>query len=417
MRNPFRALFDQRSVGSSAELMQLLMRGSRSLAGVTVNEKTALNVGAVRTAIGIRSELLATLPVNVIEHVDHRTTRVLRDHWLRRVLSKPNNWQTKTELHAMLEAHRLLRGNGYTWLNRVMTRAGLQVVERIPIHPDQLEVTEKEDDWGAPTQYLLHKRNGAQVKIPAREISHLKSLSTNGRVGRSFIQDLRELIGGTIANREHVNLLLGRDATPPLVLSHPKNLSEKAKKGLEDSWEKTYGHGKDKRRVAVIEEGMKIEKLSFTPADAQLLQTDQDLRAQILAELRIPAWMGGLPEKQTSWGTGVEQQQIGIHIFGLAPSITIWEERFNLDYLDNDDRVRVKFNPRAMFRGDLKSQAEALFRYQQMGVYSPNDIRAFLDENPIDGPHGDIYLQPVNMAPLGSDPFASKPGQSGSTDA
>lgn len=413
MRSPFRALFDRRSIVTSADVLALLTRGASSLTGISVTERSTLNVGAVRTAVGIRSELLATLPVSVIEQVDHRTTRVLREHWLRKVLSQPNTWQTKSELHAMLEVHRLLRGNAFTWLNWSTTREGRVVVERIPIHPDQLEVTEKEDDWGAPTQYWLHKRNGQRVPVPAVEISHLKSLSTNGRLGRSFIQDMREVIGGTLANREHMNTLLGRDATPPIVLSHPKNLSEKAKKGLEDSWEKTYGHGKDKRRVAVIEEGMKIEKLSLTPADAQFLQTDQDLRAQILAELRLPAFLGGLLDKQTSWGTGIEQQMVGILIYALAPSITIWEERFNRDYLQNDDVVRVKFNPRAMLRGDLKSQADALMRFQQMGVYSPNDIRAFLDENPIPGPAGDAYLQPVNMAPLGSDPFA---GSSGKTD-
>jgi HK97 family phage portal protein len=408
VRNPFTALFERRSVASSADLLRLLMGGSRSVAGVTVNEASALNVAAVLTGVEIRAELFSTLPLDVIEKTPgKRGSTELPDHWAAKVLSQPNSWQTRTEFLGMLETHRLLRGNGYAWKNLVRGRNGLQVVECVPMHPDRVEVIDPKVPCD-PTEYKLQRSCGAPVDIPAIEMLHVKGLSTDGRRGRSFLQDMREVIGGAIATQDHANSLWSRDATPSVVLKHPLELGKEGRQRLEESWEATYGQGKDKRRVAVLEEGMTIERLSLTPNDGQFLETSQDLRAQIAAKLRVPPFMMGLSEKSTSWGSGIEQQQIGLSVFTLTPTTVTWEQRLHLDLLHGSPNVFVKFNVRATQRGDMRAQFESFWRGIQMGVYSPNDVRALLDLNPI--AKGDIYLQPVNMGPLGLDPMAAAKG-------
>jgi HK97 family phage portal protein len=140
-----------------------------------------------------------------------------------------------------------------------------QVAELIPMHPDQVEVLDPAEDFAGPTAYRLHKKQRPGPSPRGREVLHLKALSTDGRMGRSFLQDMREVIGGALATQEHANSLWSRDATPSIALEHPKALSDKARKNLEDSWEATYGRGRDKKRVAVIEEGMQIKQLSLTP--------------------------------------------------------------------------------------------------------------------------------------------------------
>src|SRR5205085_9597412 len=66
---------------------------------------------------------------------------------------------------------------------------------------------------------------------------------------------------------------------------------------------------------------------------------------------------------------------------------------------------QIKFNPRALMRGAFAQQIETLVKGIQGSIYSVNDARAWLDLNPIAG--GDVYLQPVNYAPLGFDPSAA----------
>lgn len=409
MRNPFAVLFERRSaIGSSHDLLQYLLRGASTVAGVSVNETTALNVAAVWTGLQIRSTLLSTLPVDVIEYLpDGRSRRPRPDHPVARVLSQPNSFQTQSELFGMLESHRVLRGNCYAWKNLVVEgrnddgSARMRTTELIPMHPDQVEVKEP-DVFGGQTEYTLTKKNGQRVPLPAAEVFHVKNMSTNGRTGRAFMTDLRETIGGSLALQEQANSLWSRDATPSVVLKHPKALGgpgSKAVKNIEDSWEQIYGRGKDRRRVAVLEEGMDMQQLSLNPEDGQFLQTKQDLRSEVAAALMVPPHMMGLNEKVTTWGTGIEQQQIGLLVFTLRPSITVWEQRLNRDLIAVPGKYAVKFNVSGMLRGDAKSQAESFWMYRQMGVYSANDILAMLDRNPIE--NGDIYLQPVNLAPLG----------------
>jgi HK97 family phage portal protein len=410
MRNPFATLFERRSASWSDDVLAYLRAGSRSVSGQVVTERSAFNVAAVFTGVSIRSELFATLPVDVIEKLaDGRSTREAPTHPIARVLRIPNSWQTRAELFGMCEAHRILRGNGYMWKNLVTaTSPGdgldrLHVQELIPIHPDRIEATEP-DEFGAPTLYKLHRKNGQTVPLPAIEVVHLKSLSTDGRLGRSLLQDLREVIGGALATQEHANSLWSNDATPSVVVKHPTTLGITGRKNFEESWEATYGQSKDKRRVAVLEEGMDIKQLSLTPEDGQFLQTQQDLREQIAAALRLPPFMMGLSSKQTSWGTGVEQQQIGIGVFTLGPSTVGWEQRLTRDLLSRPEKYAIKFRLNATMRGDAASRSEFYWRMVQMGAMSPNDVRAFEDMNPT--ANGDVYLQPTNLAPLGFVPAA-----------
>jgi HK97 family phage portal protein len=398
MRNPLRSLFETRSaIASSYELAKALLSGLRSVSGQPVTESTALNVAAVWTGVHWRSRLLAALPVDVVERVSDRERQPRPNHPVARLLSQPNTWQTRPEFLGMGEAHRILRGNCYSWKNR------MRVLELIPMHPDQIEPLGLDDEMTGPHTYRLHRRKGGHLDLPAREVMHVRGWSTDGRMGRSFLTDLRESIGGALATQEHANALWSRDATPAIALSHPKTLSVKAKEGLEDSWEKTYGRGADKKRVAVIEEGMKIEQLSLTPEDGQFLQTRQDLRAEIAAALMIPPHLMGLADKATSWGSGIEQQNIGLVKLTLSPDLVVWEERLRRELIAVPDKYQIKFNPAAMMRGDAASQGQFFWLLRQMGAASANDIRALMDWNPI--ANGDVYLQPTNLAPLGSNPL------------
>jgi HK97 family phage portal protein len=412
VRNPLRSLFETRSaIASSYALAKFLLGHASSVSGQSVTEQTALNVAAVWTGVNWRSRLRAALPIDVIERVGERERKPRPDHHVAQLLEEPNSWQTGPELRGMLEAHRLLRGNGYAWKNIVrdaLQPGAARVTELIPMHPDQMEILDADDEFKGIGTYRLHRRKGTHVDIPANEVLHLRNLSTDGKLGRSFIADLREVIGGALATQEHANSLWSRDATPSVALRHPKTLGQKGKKNLEDSWEATYGRGKDKRRVAVLEEGMEIQQLSLSPEDGQFLQTQQDLRAQIAAALMVPPHLMGLSEKATSWGSGIEQQNIGLVKLTLQPDLTVWEARLRRDLIGQRHRFQIKFNPAAMMRGDAMSQGQFFWLMRQMGAMSANDVRAMFDWNPI--ADGDVYLQPTNLAPLGSDPLQPRQG-------
>jgi len=411
MRNPFAAFFERRSasaITSSYALAKALL-GRPSLAGTVVSESTALNLAAVMTCVSIRSRALASLPVRVYEQLDERSKRPAVLHPLSRVLSQPNSWQTRAELFGMLEAHRVLRGNAYAWINRVVATSpdGMdreQVAELIPMHPDQVDVVAPKDDFAGGPSYRLTKRNGQVVPLASREVLHLRGLSTDGLVGRSVLEDARELLGGALATQAHSSTFWRSSGIPSVTLRHPKSLTPQAKKNLEDSWAATYGGAEGQKRVAVLEEGMEIAPLTIAASDAQFLETRQFQRGEIAGWFHVPPHMIGDTEKSTSWGTGIEQQQIGFVAFTLRPDLVLWEQRLQRDLISRPDKYFVRFNVNGFMRGDSAAQG-AFFRVmREIGAYSANDIRALMDENPID--FGDEYLRPANLTPLGATPAA-----------
>lgn len=389
MLNPFRQLFERRSIGSSADLAALLQRGYRSIAGTDVTEASALRVAAVMTCVSLVARTIASLPLKVYERsADGRSKSPAGKHPLTRVLGKPNAWQTRAELIEMAQAHLMLRGNAFFWVNySTKTLDGSrQIVELIPLHPDKIAV-EQRPDWSI--KYTLARANGTQLEIPPGEIVHLRGLSTDGVCGRSVLQDARDAIGIAQATQEHAGAYWAGGGVPDVALRHPRVLGDKARKNIEESYAKTYGSGADKRRWIILEEGMEISPLSITAEDAQFLETRQFQRSEIAGLFHVPPHLIGDTEKSTSWGTGIEQQTIGFLHFTILPWLVKWEQRLDRDLLFNPDRFFTKFSLDGLMRGDAASRGQFYRTMREIGAFSQNDVRELEDRNPIDG--GDDY--------------------------
>lgn len=417
MPNPIRSFLARLALKSgivtSEDLRQVLTAGRASVAGVTVSEHTAMAVAAVMTCVGLISRVIASLPLGVYERLE-RGKRLVADHPLAGVLSQPNSWQTLTDFVQMLMAHLLLRGNAYAWLNWGMVGEREQLLEMIPLHPDrvQVELLDPMDGslTGPPLRYWLIRKDGSRLQLPAAEVLHLRGLSTDGLMGRSPLTDLRDVVGVAIATQEHAGTFWAGGGLPDLALSHPKVLGDKARINLEKSWISDYGGKKNQRRVAVLEEGLTVHQLTPTAEDMQFLETRKFQRAEIAGAFFVPPHMIGDTEKSTSWGTGIEQQQIGFLTFTLLPWIRAWERRLNRDLITNPARFFVEFKLEGLLRGDANARAQFYRVMREIGAFSANDVRELENRNPIDG--GDLYLQPLNLAPLGW-----TPGRGGKTEA
>lgn len=162
-------------------------------------------------------------------------------------------------------------------------------------------------------------------------------------------------------------------------------------------------------RVATVEYpgpgetvGVEIDEL-HTHVTAGLIthNTRKFQRSEIAMWFRVPPHMIGDTEKSTSWGTGIEQQTLGFLKFTLMPWLVCIEQAVSA-LLPRG--TFAKFNADELLRGDSKSRWEAHRIARDSGVLSANEIRETEDLQPIEGPEGDIRLQPANFVPLGTKP-------------
>jgi HK97 family phage portal protein len=303
------------SIGDPALAEFLGMQGT-TLAGVQVNESTTLGLTAVYRAVSLIAGTIAGLPL--------RSLRTAPDGSRERVATfldnpaGPGADRTQYEWVELVMTHLLLHGNAF--LQPLYNGAGA-VVGLNPILPSAVAVkpiqTEEERaNYGGPDG-AYHKwfevslADGRKVTLTCADLHHIPALGTDGLRGLSPIEVHRQALGTGIAADRAAARLFGSGLLLGGMVSGDDGLSrEDAEEALAQLKAKMAGadHAGD---VAFINAQLKFTPWTIAPADAQFQEGRSYQIEEVCRVFGIPPHKLGLTEKQTSWGTGVAEQNRG----------------------------------------------------------------------------------------------------------
>lgn len=405
--NPLRSLFvSQKAYSGTSALGSLISAYLREGDDATLvhSEDVAYRIAAVMACVRLIAETVGSLPLHAFQRTEGGKARVPVTNSLERLLQKPNPWQTPLEFREQLTAHLLLRGNGYAYIDwqtaLLEGRVVDQAVGLYPLPPDQVEVVRRDDNYRAGLQYFLHRASGGKIELPAEEVLHLKGLSSDGVCGRSVLSDARETFAGALSTQRYSTHLFENDATPGVVLQHPTRLTDEVAARIRRSWDSTHAGPRNARRTAVLEEGMTVSKLSVTPDEAQFLETRKYQRSEIAGLFRVPGHLIGDLETSTSWGTGIEQQQIGFLVYTIRPWLIRWEQAIKRSLIIREDTMFVEHLVEGLLRGDVASRYEAYVKAVNNAIFTPNEIRALENQNPSNDPAADRLYRQASVVPI-----------------
>lgn len=356
-------------------------------------EDGAMRVAAVYACVRVIARTIASLPLITYRVLpDQSKVRAYDDPLYDLLHLAPNPDQTSMEFREQLMVAVLLRGNGYA---RVRRNGRGEARELLPLHPDK--VRPQINGGGAIVAYQYGDR---ETLLPS-EVLHVRNLTSDGVLGRSVLRDASDTFGAARAAQEYGRRVLENDATPGMVLRHPGMLDEEAASRLRESWERMFSGPRNAGRVAVLEEGMTVEKVQLTAEDLQFLDTRKLQRNEIAAIFGVPPHLIGDLERATF--SNIEQQSIEFVQNCIQPWCIGLEQALAMRVLSPAQRsqLEVKFNLAGIVRGDIESRYRAYMTGRQGGWLSVNDIRRLEDLNPI-GTAGDVYLEPLNMQPAGT---------------
>jgi HK97 family phage portal protein len=386
------------TITTSAELAAYIRSGSATASGATVTPDSAMRVGTVFACVRIRAGVVANLPLHIKRRIDNRTREDATDTPLWRLMRrKPNRWQTPSQFRRMMQAHLLLRGNGYA----MIVRSRGAVTELIPLHPERVKVEQLGD---LSLSYVYSRKDGGRTSLKQSEVFHLVGLSLDGITGVSPIAYAREAIGLALSMESHGATTFKNGARVSNVLKHPGKLGVEGQAFLRASLDEYRAGGESEGKALILEEGMDVAPLAMTAEDAQWIESRKFSRSDIAMFFGVPPHMIGDTEKSTSWGTGLEQQTQGFVTFGAEDDLTTWEETIGRDLISDDEpELYARFNRNALVRGDMKARKEFYVAMLQWGVYNPDRVLELEDENPRADGNGGIYYDPPNTAG-GGDP-------------
>lgn len=314
------------SIGDPA-LAEYFSYGSRVLAGVEVNEGTAIGLTAVYRAVSIIAGTIAGLRLHAYRVVDeeHQPVSTFIDR-----PSGPNGPYTQFEWLELVMVHLLLHGNAY--LQHVYNAAGA-IVGLMPIPPAAVSVrpirnAEELANYGgaagtARKWFEVQQVDGSRRTFTCDDLTHITALSTDGIRGLSPIEAHRQALGTGIAGDRAAARLFGSGMLLGGIVSADEDLDpEDAREAFAAIQDKMLG-ADHAGEVRFTNARLKFQPWTMPAVDAQFIESRVHQIEEVARIFGIPPHLLGQTEKQTSWGTGVAEQNRGLSIFTLKG----WTER------------------------------------------------------------------------------------------
>jgi HK97 family phage portal protein len=365
--------------------------GGSSSAGIAVTEDKALGVPVAYACTRVLANTIATLPLHVFEKKG-RFGDLAPDHWAQPLLARePNPLHTAFVWRELMMVHALLWGNHYSAID---IDARGEVVF-LPLLPWNTDVRLTSD--GRRKFYRTRLSDGSDKDFREDRVIHVPAMGTDGLTGISPVRRLRNMYGLALAAETFGSKFFANDARPSVILETPAKMKEDAQQNLVKSLYEKFSGAENKWKVLVLEEGAKMHTVQMPLEDAQFLQTREMQDERICGEFGVPPHMVGLQTKSTSWGTGIEQQDIGFAKHTILP----WCRKIEMELsrkLFAGTNFYARFSLEGLMRGAFKERMEGYQIGVQNGIYLRNEVRALEDMPPVD--EGDVALVPANMTTM-----------------
>jgi len=390
---------------------------------VRVSELSALQVPTVVACVNIISDAISALPFNVFEHVaeDGREgKKKARNHPLFSLLNlEPNSEMTINSLLKVMMVHALLWGNSFVeiehskadnsitnlWPRQPHKTRAIRVLQPFMLEGDLLRrgtlLFETTDGYRGGD--MIEDENsalqlGLRRFILAEDMIHVHGLTLDGRVGLSTTWNSRQAVGLSLAAEKYAAKFFGNGARPAGVLTFPNKQDDDVIENIRRSWAEGHG-GENTHKVAILEEGVKFEKIAATPNEGQLLETRQFQRAELCAIFKVPLHMVGAMDKGQGGKSNIEQNSLEFLMYCLDPWITKIEQEFKRKLFPKMGRTAGKFFPKfdvsKLRYPDAETRSKFYAAGRQWGFLNGDDIREMEDMNPIADGSGKPYWMPI----------------------
>jgi HK97 family phage portal protein len=379
--------------------------GAKSDAGVSVSETTALRASPVWRAVSLIAGVSSALPLPTYKEGT-------RERASFELLKTPHPDLTPVELWRFAYTYRVLWGNSY--IQKVRDGAG-QIRELWPVSSDRVQVDREKPTDGNPSGkwFWVTDDWGATHRLTPHEILHIPGLGYDGLTGCSPVRLASQGIGLAQAAELSAARLFGSGNMIGGVLQTEQRLDPDQAARLKARWQAKMSGVHNSHEVAVLDSGASFQPVAMPNTDAQFLESRQFQVVEIARMFGVPPFLLMSTEKSTSWGTGLEQQAQGWVTFDLNPTwLTPTEQRVTKELLPRE--LYANYQMAGLLRGDSAARATYYRAMRDVGAYSADDVRALEEMPPLPaGKGGDVYLQPMYMAPLGSNPLAPDDEQPG----
>lgn len=383
-----------------------LLRGQDGQESVTID--TSLAIPTMWRCVGLMSTIIAGCPLRA-----YKTDG--RKEIFPEILSPGNGSMTYTqfELWELVVTHLMTWGNAFvlkyrdpTDYRNIRVPPDHRIITDLrPVNPDRVavrmdggnkifEIT-RVNEQGQPDI------NKPKLILTTFEIMHIPGLGYDGAQGLSPIQLASRTIGTAIAADKLAQRFYSKGTMLSGIINVKAPLAnQKQADQIRNRWIQKSGgvaHGAD---VAVLDAETDFQPLTIPPDSLQFLESRRWQTTEIARMFGIPPHLVGDVEKTTSWGTGIEQQNIAFASYTVSGYTNRIQQRVSREVIPLSTQF-CEFDLNRIMRGDMNERFTAYMTGIMAGWLTRNEAREMENREPIDGL--DEPWTPTNVAPQGGE--------------
>lgn len=359
-----------------------------------VNDERSLQISTVFACVRLISSVTACLPLDVFETKGDDRIRVGLDNPLARLLRySPNQFMTAFDFRVAMTMQLCYYGNAYALIERNV--AG-DIVSLVPLLSVNMDVRLE----GKRVVYR-YRRDSEFADFKQSDIFHLKGFGFNGLVGLSPIAFGAKTAGVAVAMEDQQRDFYANGAKSPqlLMTGDAKVLNKEQRAQVEENFKEISG-GPVKKRLWILEGGFTTQAIGVSPQDAETMAARKFQVSELARFFGVPPHLVGDVEKSTSWGSGIEQQNLGFLQYTLDPYLEIWETSILRWLVKPSDvgRIHAEHNRAGLLSGDSTARANYMKTQVDTGLLTINEGRRIDNRPPLPG--GDVATRQSQNVPL-----------------
>ena len=341
--------------------------------GESVTPYTVLGLSAVLRSVSVISTTIAGLPLRTHERQGDdrlRVPSVFDDPYPGIEGMTPFAWTETVLIHLLLWRHAFL------W-HEAIDGDGNPTAYR-PIIPDAFDKVEK---LGGRYRFT-YTENGEKKTVGSEQITYIPGPSLDGVTGHPLLSAARAIFSGALSGDKAAATTLRRGIRLAGLLVPAEGEDVDPDEGaaiLEQLRSKVVGreHAGD---LALINRRMELKPWTPSNIDMQWMEARQMALGEVGRIFGMPAHLLNDTEKQTSWGTGVAEQNLGLARYTLRG----WSDRIEQTLSRRLAPGQFcEYDYKGLLQGTPADEVGLLIAQVKAGLLTPNEARKIMNLPPL----------------------------------
>lgn len=305
---------------------------STTLSFDTIDEDTAMKIGALNQGISIIGDTIASLPLYLYRVEDGFHEVFMEDPRSRVLSTMANETLTAFNFKKSIIKDLILHGNAYAKIEKT----GKDVMLRyLPTNV----VTTKKDDSGYYFEIQSYSTDISGERYPSEIIDFsdmfvvTKNNQYNSLDGKGLLDYANDVFAMSIEETKYMYGLLANGLSAKAILSSSTPFRKEIKEQLKRDLKSFYSGANNAGKLMLLEGDVNVMPLSLTPTDLKLIENQHFTISQIARFLNIPKHLLGLDRQQGTY-SNITQERLQLLTNTLLPYVTAIEQAMNQKLLD-----------------------------------------------------------------------------------